>query len=212
MLEREREQLAAAGRRLAVEGLVRGGSGNVSVRAGERLAISAAGAKLGTLAPDQIVVVDLDGDPLDGDLPPSSELQLHLGVYRRFGAGAVAHTHSQSATALSCVLSEVPVVHYQMLLLGGAIRVARYATFGSPALAEATLAALEGRTAALMANHGAIVHGADIDTTLERALLLEWLCTLYLRAASVGSPRVLTEEEQLAVVSAGSHRGYGATR
>ncbi len=212
MLERERERVAATARRLAAEGLVRGGSGNVSVRAGEHVAISAAGALLGRLAPEQVVVVDLGGEQIDGDLPPSSELRLHLGVYRRFGAAAVAHTHSQAATALSCALSEVPVVHYQMLLLGGAIRVAPYATFGSPALAEATLAALEGRTAALMANHGAIVHGADLEVVLERALLLEWLCTLYLRAASVGSPRVLTEEEQLAVVSAGSHRGYGATR
>ncbi len=156
--------------------------------------------------------MDLDGERLDGDLRPSSELRLHLGVYRRFAAGAVAHTHSQSATALSCVLPEIPVIHYQMLLLGGAIRVAPYATFGSPALAQATLSALEGRTAALMANHGAIVHGADLEVVVERAVLLEWLCMLYLRAASVGSPRVLTEEEQLGVVSAGSHRGYGATR
>jgi L-fuculose-phosphate aldolase len=212
MLEREREHLAATARRLAAEGLVRGGSGNVSTRAGERIAISAAGAPLGSLALEQVVVVDLDGERLDGDLRPSSELRLHLGVYRRFAAGAVAHTHSESATALSCVLPEIPVIHYQMLLLGGAIRVAPYATFGSPALAQATLSALEGRTAALMANHGAIVHGADLEVVVERALLLEWLCALYLRAASAGSPRVLTEEEQLAVVSAGSHRGYGATR
>jgi L-fuculose-phosphate aldolase len=212
MLEREREHLAATARRLAAEGLVRGGSGNVSTRAGERIAISAAGAPLGSLALEQVVVVDIDGERLDGDLRPSSELRLHLGVYRRFAAGAVAHTHSESATALSCVLPEIPVIHYQMLLLGGAIRVAPYATFGSPALAQATLSALEGRTAALMANHGAIVHGADLEVVVERALLLEWLCALYLRAASAGSPRVLTEEEQLAVVSAGSHRGYGATR
>ncbi|HEY6398924.1 MAG TPA: class II aldolase/adducin family protein, partial [Solirubrobacteraceae bacterium] len=198
MLEREREQLAAAGRRLATEGLVRGGSGNVSVRAGERVAISAAGAQLAGLTPGQIVVVDLAGQQIHGELSPSSEVGLHLGVYRRFGAGAVAHTHSLSATALSCVLTELPVIHYQMLLLGGAIRVAPYATFGTAALAEATISALEGRTAALMANHGAIVHGPDLDVALERALLLEWLCTLYLRAASVGSPRVLTEEEQLA--------------
>jgi L-fuculose-phosphate aldolase len=212
MLEREREQLAATGRRLAAEGLVRGGSGNVSLRAAGRVAISAAGARLDSLAPEQVVVVGLDGEQVDGDLAPSSELRLHLGVYRRFGAGAVAHTHSRSAAALSCVLSEVPVIHYQMLLLGGAIRVAPYATFGSPELAQATLSALEGRTAALMANHGAIVHGADLDVAVERALLVEWLCTLYVSAASVGTPRALTEEEQVALVSAGSHRGYGATR
>ncbi len=212
MLEREREQLAAIGRRLAKEKLVHGGAGNVSVRTGEHVAISAAGATLATLDPSQVVVVDLEGELVEGELPPSSELQLHLGVYRRFGAGAIAHTHSPAATALSCVLPEVPVIHYEMLLLGGAIRVARYATFGSPELAQAAMEALEGRTAALMANHGAIAHGGDAEVAFERARLLEWLCTLYLRAASVGTPRVLTDEEQLAVVSAGSHRGYGATR
>ncbi len=212
MLEREREHVAASARRLAAEGLVRGGSGNVSLRAGEHIAISAAGAPLGSLAPEQVVIVDLDGERIDGDQPPSSEVLLHLGVYRRLGAGAVAHTHSPSATALSCVLSELPVIHYQMLLFGGAIRVAPYATFGSQELAEATLSALEGRSGALMANHGAIVHGDDLEVAVERALLLEWLSTLYLRAAAVGIPRVLTEEEQLAVISAGSHRGYGATR
>ena len=212
MLEREREQLAAIGRRLAKEKLVHGGAGNVSVRTGEHVGISAAGATLATLDPSQVVVVDLEGELVEGELPPSSELQLHLGVYRRFGAGAIAHTHSPAATALSCVLPEVPVIHYEMLLLGGAIRVARYATFGSPELAQAAMEALEGRTAALMANHGAIAHGGDAEVAFERARLLEWLCTLYLRAASVGTPRVLTDEEQLAVVSAGSHRGYGATR
>jgi L-fuculose-phosphate aldolase len=212
MLEREREQLAAVGRRLGEERLVLGGAGNVSVRAGAQVAISAAQASLAALDPTEVVVVDLAGELLEGGRPASSELKLHLDVYRRFGAGAVVHTHSPSATALSCVLVEVPVVHYQMLLLGGPVRVAPYATFGSSELAEMTVEALEGRTAALMANHGAIVHGPDLEAAFERACLLEWLCELYLRASAVGTPRVLTEEQQLAVVSAGSHRGYGATR
>lgn len=212
LLERERERLAATGRRLAEAGLVLGGAGNLSVRAGDQLAISAAGASLATLEPEQTLVVDMAGKLVDGGLPPSSELQLHLGVYRRFAAGAIAHTHPPSATAISCVLDELPVVHYQMLLLGGAIRVAPYATFGSSSLAEATVEALEGRTAALMANHGAIVHGGDLDVAFERARLLEWLSGLYLSASTVGAPRVLTEAQQRDVVSAGSHRGYGATR
>ncbi|MGI8571198.1 MAG: class II aldolase/adducin family protein [Solirubrobacteraceae bacterium] len=212
MLEREREHLAAVGRRLGEERLVLGGAGNLSMRAGDQVAISAAKASLATLDPADVVVVDLDGELLDGERPASSELKLHLGVYRRFGAEAVVHTHSPSAAALSCVLAEVPVVHYQMLLLGGPVRVAPYATFGSSKLAEVTVEALEGRTAALMANHGAIVHGTDLEVAFERARLLEWLCELYLRASVAGKPRVLTEEEQLAVVSAGSHRGYGAAR
>src|SRR5436305_15232401 len=154
MLEREREQVAAASRRLAAEGLVVGTAGNVSARAGDRVAITPTGAVLGGLEPDQVSVVDLDGAPLGGDLAPTSELALHLGVYRRFDAGAVVHTHAPLATALSCVLDELPCVHYQMLLLGGTVRVAPYATFGTPELAEAVLDARDGRNEALMANHG----------------------------------------------------------
>jgi L-fuculose-phosphate aldolase len=211
MLEREREQVAAVGRRLGEERLVLAGAGNVSVRAGEQIAISAAKASLASLEPAEVVVVGLDGELLEGGRPASSELGLHLGVYRRFGAGGVVHNHSPAATALSCVLDEIPMVHYQMLLLGGPVRVAPYATFGSSKLAEVTVEALEGRTAALMANHGAIVHGSDLEVAFERARLLEWLCELYLRAREAGTPRVLSEEQQLAVVSAGAHRGYGAT-
>jgi L-fuculose-phosphate aldolase len=212
-LEREREQVAVACRRLAAEGLVVGTAGNVSARSGDQVAISATGAVLADATPDEVTVVDLDGKVVGGDLQPTSELDLHLGVYRRYDAGAVVHTHAPIATALSCVLDdELPCVHYQMLLLGGPVRVARYATFGTPELAETVLEALEGRTAALMANHGAITHGADLDKAVELALLLEWACTVYWRAAAVGEPRVLDEGERQAVVEAAVARNYGTTR
>jgi L-fuculose-phosphate aldolase len=133
-------------------------------------------------------------------------------VYRRFGAGAVVHTHAPMATALSCVLDELPCVHYQMLLLGGAVPVAPYATFGTPELAEGVLAALEGRSAALMANHGAITQAPDLDQAVERSLLLEWACTVYWRARTLGEPRVLGEPERAAVVEAALARGYGTTK
>ena len=99
-----------------------------------------------------------------------------------------------------------------MLLLGGSVRVAPYATFGTAELAESVLDALEGHTAALMANHGAIVHGPDLDAALELSLLLEWACTVYWRAAQIGDPRALGEEELQAVVEAVLERGYGTTR
>jgi L-fuculose-phosphate aldolase len=159
-----------------------------------------------------VSVVDLDGRQLGGELAPTSELDLHLGVYRRYDAGAVVHTHAPMATALSCVLDELPCVHYQMLLLGGTVPVAPYATFGTPELADAVLDALEGRSAALMANHGAIVHGQDLDSALELSLLLEWACTVYWRAAAIGDPRVLGDEEREAVVAAALSRNYGSTQ
>jgi L-fuculose-phosphate aldolase len=210
MLEREKERVAAAARRLADEGLVLGTAGNVSERAGELVAVTPTGAILAELEPDQVVVVNVDGSPAEGDLAPTSELELHLGIYRRYGPGAVVHAHSPISTALACVLDELPLIHYQMLALGGAVRVAPYATFGTSELAELTLDALEGRTAALMANHGMVAHGADLDAALERARLLEWASELYWRAAAVGPPRTLRSDQARAFLDAVAARGYGA--
>jgi len=211
-LEPEREQVAAAARSLAAERLVLGTAGNVSARREDRVAITPSGAQLASLEPDQVTVVDLDGRVVAGELEPSSELDLHLGVYRRYEAGAVVHTHAPMATALSCVLDELPCVHYQMLLLGGPVRVAGYETFGTPELAESVLDALDGRTAALMASHGAITYGADLGSAVEHSLLLEWACTVYWRASAIGTPRVLDERQQEAVVAAAIERRYGTVR
>lgn len=211
-LREARERVAAAAHRLAAEGLVIGTAGNVSERVDELVAVTPTGAALETVEPNDIAIVDLDGKPVDGELEPTTELGLHLGVYRRYVAGAVVHTHATMATALSCVLEELPLVHYQMLLLGGAIRVAPYATFGSTELAEGTLDALEGRTAALMANHGAIAHGPDLDTALERSRLLEWACTVYWHAAALGAPKTLDADQISSVIEAVGRRGYGTTR
>jgi L-fuculose-phosphate aldolase len=208
----EREQVAAAARSLASQGLVTGSSGNVSLRAGDHLAVTPTGAALAELEPRQVTVVDLDGEVVDGDLAPTSELGLHLGVVERYGAGAVVHTHAPVATALSCVLDEVPCVHYEMLLLGGTVRVAPYATFGSPELAAAVLDALDGRTAALMANHGTLTYGADLAAAVRATELLEWACTLYWRARAIGEPRALDEEQRQAVVDHAVRTRYGAPR
>jgi L-fuculose-phosphate aldolase len=212
VLEAEREAVAAAGRRLAGEGLVLGTAGNVSARQGDRVAISPTGAVLAEVEPDDVAVVDLDGNHLEGRLEATSELDLHLGVHRRHQPGAIVHTHQPVATALSCVVDEVPCVHYQMLLLGGTIRVAPYATFGTAELAESVVQALEGRAAALMSNHGAVVTAADPASAVESALLLEWACGLYWRAAAIGTPRVLGEDDRAAVVEAAVARGYGAPK
>ena len=190
-----------------------GTAGNVSARAGEHVAITPTGAALAALDAEDVTVVDLDGAVVDGELEPTSEVELHLGVYRRFDAGAVVHTHAPMATALSTVLDgELPCVHYAMLELGGTVRVAPYETFGTPELASAVLDALEGRTAAIMANHGAIAHAGTPAKAVELSLLLEWACTVYWRAASIGTPRTLGPEEREAVVAAVLQRGYGSTR
>jgi len=207
-----RQKVAASSRRLAAERLVMGTAGNVSARHGEDIAVTPSGADLGSLEPDQVTVVDLDGRIVAGELEPTSELELHLSIHRRFEPGAVVHTHAPMATALSCVLDELPCIHYQMLLFGGPVRVAPYATFGTPELAEAVLGALDGRTAALMANHGAIAYGADLDAAVELSLLLEWTCTVYWRAVALGTPRVLDQQQQEAVIAAAVERRYGTIR
>jgi L-fuculose-phosphate aldolase len=211
-LAEQRRTVAAASRRLAAEGLVLGTAGNVSAAGGELIAITPTGVALAELEPEQVSVVDRDGGLVEGELVPTSELGLHLGVYERFGAGAVVHTHAPMATALSCVIDELPCVHYSMLLLGGTVRVAPNETFGTPELASAVAVALEGHTAALMANHGAVAYADTLADAVERSLLLEWACTIYWRAAALGTPRTLDQEQRQAVVAAALERGYGATK
>ncbi|MFJ6086707.1 class II aldolase/adducin family protein [Streptomyces sp. NPDC092369] len=211
VLGQERAAVADSCRRLGAAGLLIGTAGNVSVRVEGLVAITATGAVLAELTPDQVTVVDLDGKIVDGTLEPTSELDLHLGVYRRYGTGAVVHTHAPMATALSCVLDELPCIHYQLLAVGGTVRVAPYATFGTPELAESVITALDGRSAALMANHGALTHAQTLEKAVEHALLVEWACGVYQHAAALGPPRVLDEQQQLAVIEAAIARDYGTT-
>jgi L-fuculose-phosphate aldolase len=207
-----REEVAAACRRLAADGLVHATAGNVSARDGDLIAITPTGARLEDLRAEEVAVVDRAGELVDGPLAPTSELALHLGVVERFGAGAVVHTHAPFATALSCVLDEVPIVHYEMLMLGGPVRVAPYATFGTPELATGCLDALDGRTAALMANHGAITWGADLAAALAATEVLEWACAVYWRAAQIGTPRLMDDAAREEFATAVTQRGYGRTQ
>jgi len=211
-LDEQRGAIAAACRRLAADGLVIGTAGNVSTRVDDLVAITATGAAFETMTAEQVSVVDLTGRVVLGELAPTSELELHLGVYRDFAAGSVVHTHAPMATAVGCVVDVLPCVHYQMLLLGGEVRVAPYATFGTPELAANVHAALQGRTAALMANHGAVTYGGDLGKAVELALLLEWACTVYWGAAAIGTPRALDSEAQAAVIEVALQRGYGSSR
>lgn len=209
-----RSEVAAAARRLAAEGLLIGTAGNVSLLDPEtgHLAITATGVVLGDCTVDQVSVIDPHGRLVAGDLEPTSELELHLSVAAGGGVGAVVHTHAPAATAVSCVRESLPVIHYQQLLLGGEIPVAPYATFGTSALAASVSALLVGRSAVLMANHGAVTTGSSLDKAVENALLLEWCCRLLLDASLLGSPRFLDDAEQAAVIEAAIARNYGSTR
>jgi L-fuculose-phosphate aldolase len=207
----EREALADACRTLASRGLVIGTAGNLSVRAGEQVVVTPTGCTFEGVAPEEMSVVELDGDVVEGE--PTSELGLHLGVYRAMDwAGAVVHTHSPMATAVGCVLDELPPIHYAMLALGGSVRVAPYATFGTEELHSLVLTALEGRTAALMKNHGTLNCGASLEAAIDGALLLEWACSLYWHAAQIGEPSVLSDDQLADVARQVQELGYGAAR
>ena len=119
----------------------------------------------------------------------------------------MVHTHSPAATALSALVDEVPAVHYYTAMFGGPVRVAPYATYGTEELAGKVVHALRERTACLMGNHGAVTVGPDLAAAHDKSWYLEWLCDVYLRAASAGTPRLLSPAQLAAV--AGKLAGYG---
>ena len=201
-MEQLRVEVAEACHALARAGLVVGAAGNVSARASDLLAVTPTGARLATLDADEVAIVALDGTFLAGPLAPTTELPLHLAVYEHSDAAAVVHTHPPMATAVACVADELPCFHYTLLALGGSIRVAPYATYGTDELAAGVAAALEGRSAALMASHGAVTSGSSLRAAVDATELLEWACGVYVHACAVGTPKLLADDERSAVAAA----------
>jgi L-fuculose-phosphate aldolase len=212
LLADEREAVAGASRHLARTGLVIGTAGNISARQGDLVAVTPTGADLGDVTAEMVTVINLDGEVVDGDLAPTSEVPLHTGIYKATNALAVTHAHAMASTALSCCHSELPPLHYSCLGLGGAPRTAPYATFGSQELADNVIEALKGRNAAMMQNHGSIAYGSKMSEAIERLELLEWLAELYWRASSMGTPHVLTDKDFEAIITAAMERGYGSLK
>ncbi len=201
-------------RELSARGLVVGTAGNVSVRDGDRIAVSPSGVRYRSLRPEQVGVVALDGAPIEVQLRPTTELALHLVVHNRPDAldgEVVLHTHAPASTALSVLVDEVPVLHYYAALFGGAVRVTPYARFGSAELADSVREALVHRTAALLGNHGAVLVAADPASALDRAEYLEYLCEVALRALSTGRPPRLLDAAELDAAGA-ALGGYGQPR
>jgi L-fuculose-phosphate aldolase len=194
-LEEERRQVADHCRRMRADGLVVGTSGNISVRSGELIAVSPSGLDYDALTPERVGVHRLDGSPVDAPLRPTTEMPMHLAVYDRTDARAIVHTHSTSATVLSTLVDEVPPIHYLIAMFGGPVRVAPYATYGTAELADGMIAALQGRTACLLGNHGAVTYGPTLAAAYSQAVYLEWICEIYLRASAGGEPRLLPPEE-----------------
>ena len=202
-----RRELVARSRQMIVDGLGIGSSGNLSVRIGDVVAITPSAVEYDVLSEQDICLLDLEGKVLSGGGNPSSEMPMHLAVYRSSPARAVVHTHSPAVIALSTVYDELPAIHYAIVPLGGPVRVAPYCRFGGDALAQAAVQALEGRSAAILRNHGAITYGSSLTDAYQRAGLLEWLADLYARAVALGTPRTLSTSD-LEDVSAEARRRH----
>lgn len=181
---------------LAARDMLIGSSGNVSARTETGMLISPTGCDAATLDASQIVAMDLAG-AWQGSIRPSSEWELHAAIYRQdTAAQVIVHAHCDHATALSCLNLPLPAFHYNVAEFGGAdVRCAPYATFGTPALAQLAAAAIAGRRACLLANHGMICHASTPEQALQAAIRLEALCRQYLLARASGRPRLLTQSE-----------------
>jgi L-fuculose-phosphate aldolase len=196
----QREALIATARRLNPSGLNQGTSGNLSHRVEDGFLVTPTGMEYEALQPEDIVFMRFDGNT-DGPRLPSSEWRFHRDILAsRPEVHAVLHTHSLHCTALACLRRGIPSFHYMVAVAGGSdVRCAPYATFGTEALSRHAVAALEGRRACLLSNHGLITVGADLAGAFKLAVEVETLAAMYLRALQVGEP-VLLDEAEMAVV------------
>lgn len=198
LLKKERENLYQCYKKMLITDLTNGTSGNVSLfnRSRSLIAISPTGVSFNKLKLEDISIVDLNGNLIEG-LKPSSELGMHLMLYnKRKDINAIIHGHTVYATAIACLREDLPAIDYMIAVAGGNnVRCADYATFGTPELAENALKAMEGRKAALLANHGLIVGAGDIENAFNIAIQIEYISKLYVIARSIGNPIILSEKE-----------------
>lgn len=195
-----REQVCAVAKRMASEGLVTLTSGNVSAidRQAGAIAVTPSAVEYEGMVAEDVVVVDLEGRVLEGRWRPSTELPVHLYIYARGPGwvGAVVHTHSVFAAALSTVVEEVPPILAETVIsLGGAIPVAPYRRTGTPELGEVVAETLKDRRAVLLQNHGLVAVAEDLSRAYACAVMAEEACHVFYIASSVGSPKVIPPEE-----------------
>jgi len=209
-LQGQREAVVAACRELAATGLVRGTSGNVSVRdaVSGLVAVSPSGTTYATMEALDVAVLAHDGEVLEGRLTPTTESGMHLAVYRaRPDVGAVVHTHSPFATTLAALREPVPAVHYLLARAATTVRVAPYQRYGTPKLAQACVRTLGDDHGVLLANHGVVAVGDDLAAAMAVAEAIEYTAEITWRARAIGVPVVLADDEMAGVAAA--FAGYG---
>ena len=207
-------RIVAAMRRLDTLGLNRSASGNCSVREGHGFWITPSGIPATDLNADQIVPMTMHGEPVSDHMAPSSEWRFHRDIYvQRPEIHAVVHTHSPFATTLACLHQDIPPFHYMIAVAGGnSIRCAPYALLGTQTLSDHAMSALHERNACLLANHGMIAIGKNMDHAMRIAVEVESLCEQYWRALQIGSPHLLSDAEMALVIEKFKTYGPSHTR
>lgn len=198
LMKDERLKLVELGKKLITNGLTTGSGGNISIYNREKnlVAISPSGQDYFQTQPEDVVIVDLEGEVVDGDKRPSSELGMHLIFYRnREDVNGIVHTHSTYATTVASLGWKLPAVHYLIGFAGYDVNVADYAVYGSQELAENALAAIGDRNAVLLKNHGLIALGDSADRAFSTAEHLEFVAEIYCQAKALGEPEILSKEE-----------------
>jgi L-fuculose-phosphate aldolase len=203
-LEHDRAQVVEYCRKLERSTLSSGTSGNISLFDGEQklMAISPGSMDYNGMQPRDVVLMDVDGNVVEGDRRPSSEWSMHLACYRtRADLRAIVHTHSPAATTLAVLGLALPAVHYMIALSGkSTIPIAPYHLYGTAALGEAAADALQGGYACLLENHGVLAAGANIHHAWSTAEQVEFCADLYLRAKAVGEPKILSDTQIAEVI------------
>lgn len=195
MLDDEREAVVEYAPELA--SLTPGRTGNLSVRSGDRFAATPTGVAYDAFDADDVPVLSLDGEREAGGMKPTSEVPMHTGIYQRLDAGAIVHTHSTWATTLAVLGEELPPIHYMITAVGKRVPVAEYAPYGTDELAELVVDQLESADAdaCILANHGLVVVGDDLPSTVEKTQHVENLCQVYLQARQHGDPNELSDDQ-----------------
>ncbi|MYH90871.1 MAG: class II aldolase [Gammaproteobacteria bacterium] len=190
------------------EGINQGSAGNISMRSAGGFLITPSALAYERMHPEDMVQVNLEGR-FAGERKPSSEWRMHRDIYRtRPDAGAVVHAHPTFCTALACLRKDIPPFHYMVAVAGGAdIRCSGYALFGTQALSDTMLSALEGRRACLLGTHGMICYHDDLDKALRLAVEVETLARQYWHTCRIGEPVLLTDAEMAEVIA--QFDGYG---
>ena len=198
MMEYEKEQVVRYGKKLIDRRLTTGSGGNISVYNREKnlVAISPSGLDYYETTPEDIVILDMDGNLVEGKHRPSSEAGMHLAFYKnRADVSGIVHTHSKFATAIACMGWELPAVHYLIGMAGHRVKCTGYATYGSDELAKKALETIGDSNAVLLANHGLIALGEDVDRAFSTAEHLEFVSEVYYLTKTLGTPNILSDED-----------------